>query len=61
MRKFKSSKKSNTKKVKYTINTKSNVIFEDTNILKLRGMDFKNTIKFIVDPKEPFFKENIKD
>ena len=61
MRKFKSSKKSINKKVKYTINTKSNVIFEDTNIFKFRGKDFKNTIKFISDPKEPFFKENIKE
>ena len=61
MRKFKSSKKSINKKVKYTINTKSNVIFEDTNIFKFRGKDFKNTIKFISDPKEPFFKETIKE
>ena len=61
MRKFKSSKKSINKKVKYTINTKSNVIFEDINIFKFRGKDLKNTIKFISDPKEPFFKETIKE
>lgn len=57
----KSSSKSSSKKVKYTFDTKSNVIFEDTSTFKFRGKDFTNNIKMISDPKEPFFKETIKD
>lgn len=52
MRKFKSSKKSINKKVKYTINTKSNVIFEDIH----QHSNFKTKFKLISDPKEPFYK-----
>lgn len=61
MRKFKSSKKSINKKVKYTINTKSNVIMNDSHIFKIKGQEFKSTVKIISDPKEPFFKETIKE
>lgn len=57
----KSSSKSSSKKVKYTFDTKSNVIFEDTSTFKFRGKDFTNNIKMISGPKEPFFKETIKD
>lgn len=57
MRKFKSSKKSINKKVKYTINTKSNVIFEDIH----QHFNFKTKFKLISDPKEPFYKHVTKE
>lgn len=53
MRKFKSSKKSINKKVKYTINTKSNVIFEDTASPNVH-------VKMIFDKNEPFYKHIFK-
>lgn len=61
MRKFKSSKKSINKKVKYTINTKSNVIMNDSHIFKIKGQEFKSTVKIISDPKEPFYKHVTKE
>lgn len=57
----KSSSKSKSKKVKFTNNAKSNTIFDDTSTFKFRGADFTNIIKVITDPKEPFFKEAIKE
>lgn len=57
----KSSSKSSSKKVKYTNNAKSNTIFEDISTFKFRGADFTNIIKVISEPKEPFFKETIKE
>ena len=61
MRQYKSSTKNNSSKKKYTINTKSNVIFEDTKVFPFRGSDFTNKIKFISDPNEPLFRQIIKE
>lgn len=61
MRKYKSSKKSINKKVKYTINTKSNEIMNDTHIFKIKGQEFKSTVKFISDSKESFYKHVTKE
>lgn len=52
MRQYKSSTKNNSSKKKYTINTKSNVIFEDEHTHK----GFTTKFKLISDPKEPFYK-----
>jgi hypothetical protein len=57
----KSGSKSSSKKVNFTNNAKSNTIFEDISIFKYRGADFTNTIRVISDPKEPFFKETIRE
>ena len=61
MRQYKSSSKNNSSKKKYTVNTKSNVIFEETKVFPFRGSDFKSTIKIISDPNEPFIKEIFKE
>lgn len=60
MKKFKSSSKNNSSKVKYTIR-KDNVIMEDKHIIKIKGEDYKINVKFISDPKEPFYKHTIKE
>ena len=49
MKKYKSSKKNSSKKVKYTFNTKSDVIMEDKTSPKA-------IIKMIFNKDEPFYK-----
>lgn len=49
MKKFKSSKNSSSKKVKYTFNTKSDVIMEDKTSPKA-------IFKLIFNKNEPFYK-----
>ena len=61
MRKYKSSKNSSRKKIKYTFNTKSDEIMNDTHIFKIKGQEFKSTVKFISNPKEPFYKHITKE
>ena len=46
--------------MKYTIR-KDNVIMEDKHIIKIKGEDYKINVKFISDPKEPFYKHTIKE
>lgn len=52
MRKYKSSNKNNSSNKKYTINTKSNVIFEDRHINKNDGAIFR----VIKDKNAPFYQ-----
>ena len=49
----KSSSKSSSKKVKYTFNTKSNVIMEDKSSPNVN-------VKFIFDKDEPFYRHTFK-
>ena len=53
--------KSSSKKTKYKFDTKNNNILEMKSIMDFRGEEFFNSIKVISDPKEPFFKETIKE
>ena len=61
MKKSKSYKKSNSSKKTVKFDNKSNVFYEVKEEFKFRGDDFINKIKFISDPKEPFFKQTIKE
>lgn len=61
MKKSKSYKKSNSSRKTVKFDNKSNVFYEVKEEFKFRGDDFINKIKFISDPKEPFFKQTIKE
>ena len=61
MKKSKSYKKSNSSRKTVKFDNKSNVFYEVKEEFKFRGDDFINKIKFISDPKEPLFKQTIKE
>ena len=61
MKKSKSYKKSNSSRKTVKFDNKSNVFYEVKEEFKFRGDDFINKIKFISEPKEPFFKQTIKE
>lgn len=61
MKRTKSYKKNSNSKQTVKFDNKSNVFYEIKEEFKFKGDDFINRVKFISDPKEPFFKQTIKE